>query len=548
MGQEAREQRSSIVDRLQRQRSQNRTVPSQDDPTSIGRSGVIERSRDIGRTSTEARDTRIRTAPERSASRSEGIDRIRDATRDRISERRIDVVRLRSEGKADRSEHVRSAGPNLRERTTLEPRLQRTIGHRPDRVVTRDLGRIHREHTVRPTVVYRDRPDLVRHTPRHVYVYRDPYDRLCHRIIWPRYHYPVYYNWGPYHSYHWVYPYYHRKYVFISLGGWWPWDYNYVRYYWYGYHPYAWLGYYPVPREVEGDTYNYYTYNYYTDDGSTPATSQTSSGGLPYGIDAETYAKVQQRVREQQATEPAATTQADTMFETGVTSFEAGNYAEAAQSFETAMELAPNDVILPFAYAQALFASGQYSQAADVLRAALKSASPEQEGVFYPRGLYSDDEALFGQIEKLLDKIDAYGFDADLQLLLGYHLLGVGETDYARGPLEQASKDVKNAQAAKVLLDVLNKQEAAGTEDPGTQVQSPSGASTVTPSSVKPVTPSKDSVLDRVKGSTSGSDSQEAPANEVTPDANNSGSGMVSPGAGLQVVPANKEDDEPQAK
>ncbi|MDI6447545.1 tetratricopeptide repeat protein [Anaerobaca lacustris] len=491
------------------------------------RSDVLERSRDLNRTSPDLGSRAITTRP---SSGNEGLDRIRDATRNRISERRIDSVRVRTDSSIDRSEQVRTAGPELRTRTTLESRLERSIGHRPATVVQRDLGRIHREYTVRPRVVYRDRPDLVRHTPRHVYVYRDPYDRLCHRIIWPRYYYPVYYTWGPYRTFHWVYPYYHRKYVFVSLGGWWPWDYDYVRYYWYGAHPYAWMGYYPVPREVQSASYNYYTYNYYTGDADVSAApAQTSSGGLPYGIDAETYARVQQRLREQQVGEPGDATLVDTRFETGVTSFEAGNYAEAAQAFASAMEMAPNDVILPFAYAQALFADGRYSEAADVLRAALSNASPEKEGVFYPRGLYAEDDVLFAQIEKLLDKVDAYGFDADLQLLLGYHLLGVGETEYARGPLEQAGKDIRNAEAARMLLNVLSKQEAAGVADPDMGSQGLTDASATTPDVAEPVTSSKENVLDRMKGS------------------NSDDSGTTVPGALPQEAPARKEDDGTQA-
>jgi tetratricopeptide (TPR) repeat protein len=147
-----------------------------------------------------------------------------------------------------------------------------------------------------------------------------------------------------------------------------------------------------------------------------------------------------------------------------VTSFEAGRYGEAAMAFASAMEMAPEDRILPFAYAQALFASQQYSDAAKVLRMALQNVSPDEQGVFYPRGLYGDDDVLFGQIETLLDKVETFGFDGDLQLLLGYHLLGVGETEYARTPLEQAGRDLNNAAASKVLLDLLNKIKAESTE------------------------------------------------------------------------------------
>jgi len=47
-----------------------------------------------------------------------------------------------------------------------------------------------------------------------------------------------------------------------------------------------------------------------------------------------------------------------------------------------------------------------------------------------------------------------------LQLLLGYHLLGIGETEQAMGPLEQAIQDPKNAKAAAVLLDLAKKIQA----------------------------------------------------------------------------------------
>jgi tetratricopeptide (TPR) repeat protein len=302
---------------------------------------------------------------------------------------------------------------------------------------------------------YYDRPDLIRHTDRHIYMYYDPYNRLHHRVIWPTYYYPVCYSFGPYAYCDYVWPYYHRKYVFVSLGGWWPYDYTYMRYYWYGYHPYLWYGYYPVAREVVVGSDNYYTYNYnyYGDDGSPT----TYSSDAP--IDSATQAELRARLEQQKAVEPAPQTLADTRFDEGVKSFEAGEYAAAAVKFDEAMRLSPNDMILPFAYAQALFADGRYDQAADMLREALKNATPEKEGVFFPRGLYSNDDVLFAQVEKLVDKADQAEEDADLQLLLGYQLLGVGETGYAREQLEQAVQDPKDAAAAGILLKVVEKME-----------------------------------------------------------------------------------------
>jgi len=302
---------------------------------------------------------------------------------------------------------------------------------------------------------YYDRPDLIRHTDRHILMYYDPYHRLHHRIVWPTYYYPVYYPFGPSLYCDYVWPYYHRKYVFISLGGWWPYDYTYMRYYWYGYHPYVWYGYYPVAREVDAGGDNYYTYNYYyyNDDGS----STSYSSDVP--LDATTQAELHARLEKQKAAEPAPQTLADTRFDEGVRSFEAGDYAGAALKLEEARRLSPNDVILPYAYAQALFAGWQYDKAADVLRTALKNVTPEKEGVFFPRGLYANDDVLYAQIGKLLDQVDRSGADADLQLLLGYQLLGVGETDFAREQLEQAGEDPKNAESAAALLNVVEKME-----------------------------------------------------------------------------------------
>ncbi len=302
---------------------------------------------------------------------------------------------------------------------------------------------------------YYDRPDLIRHTDRHIYTYYDPYHHLHHRVIWPSYYYPVYYPFGRYGYCDYVWPYYHRKYVFISLGGWWPYDYSYMRYYWYGYHPYVWYGYYPVASEVVAGSDNYYTYNYnyYGDDGSY------TTYGSDAPLDPVTQARLRARLEQQKAVEPAPQTLADTRFEEGVKSFEAGEYAAAAAKFEEARRLSPNDMILPFAYAQSLFASGQYDKAADVLRVALKNVTPEKEGVFFPRGLYANDDVLYGQIDKLLDKADQAEGDSDLQLLLGYQLLGVGETGHAREQLEEAGQDPKNAESARILLNLVEKME-----------------------------------------------------------------------------------------
>jgi len=308
-----------------------------------------------------------------------------------------------------------------------------------------------------PSKGYREHPSVVRNKHRYEHIYWDYHNQLRHKIIWPKYRFAVCYRHGPRFAFRYIYPYYLRRYIFTSLGGYWPLEYSYIRYYWYGCHPYRWYGYYPIAHEVTGDTYNYYTYNYYYgDNGTVPsASAQVIDGIKP--VDHNTFADVREKLAQQAEQEPALETAADIYFDEAVKAFEAGNYETAVERFAEAKGLAADDMVLPFAHSQALFANEQYEEAAEILRGVLANVSPEKEGVFYPRGLYSDDEVLFEQIEHLNQKAELYRFNADLQLLLGYHLLGIGEIDKAVEPLQSASQDLENAAAATVLLDLLAK-------------------------------------------------------------------------------------------
>ncbi len=439
--------------------------------------------------------------------------------RERIIQRRSEAP-IYTAGRLPNTEQVRVAGTEVRQSREFDSRL-REYGSRGLRTDARDRG-FARE---RSSVIYHDRPDLISRGPRYSYIYRDSHDRIYSRLIWPGYSYPVYYGYGSSWSIRWVYPYYQRRYVWVSLGGWWPYayDYPYLRYYWYGWHPYVWYGYYPVPREVEASPDNYYyTYNYYYPDNGYAPAAQTSPDVLPYGIDNETYARIQALIQRQRAGEPPVAQDSDKQFEAGVESFGAGQYAEATAAFADAMRLSPEDKILPYAYAQALFAAGRYAEAAAVLRVALHQVTPEQEGVFYPRGLYLNDDVLFGQIEQLLNQTENYEMDGDLKLLLGYQLMGIGEVEYARHPLEQASADMTNAEAAQALLKLLDKMDRVAQTAPagnGAPVQIAPGAAPTnsTPTGATPGQPqnqpdsaAKSSLLDKVKALDSGANQPQA--------------------------------------
>ena len=372
----------------------------------------------------------------------------------------------------EKSQYIRPSGEKSQHIRGVNERRQRIrIGDWKQRRLPRrksiDRQRIRRRWKERSSrAVHRERSSVVRDINRHEHVYMDRHHRIHRRIVQPRFRFAVRYNWGPYWTFRYVWPYYHRRYVFVSLGGYWPIGYRYARYSWYGCHPYYWYGYYPIAREVTGDSYNYYTYNYDDDDGTAAVESYETTCGID-AVDHTTFADIRERLAQEAVEEPEEATLADRYFEDAVGAFEAGDYNTAADLFARAMELAPDDMILPFAYCQALFAGEKYLEAAEVLRAALAKVSPEKEGVFYPRGLYPEEDILFDQIDRLAEKAELYSFDSDLQLLLGYHLLGIGEVDEAVEPLRLANQDLENASSAAVLLSLVEKMRIQSAEDTG---------------------------------------------------------------------------------
>jgi tetratricopeptide (TPR) repeat protein len=141
--------------------------------------------------------------------------------------------------------------------------------------------------------------------------------------------------------------------------------------------------------------------------------------------------------------------------------FEAGSYDDAARQFREAVRLSPDDSILPFTYAQALFAEGDYAMAASVLREAMVNIPADDPTIYYPRGLYPDDDVLKAQIKALEKAAAEEPFSADYNLLLGYQYLGLGELDKVARPLSRAAQSPANTDAAGKLLDLAAKLEEA---------------------------------------------------------------------------------------
>lgn len=387
----------------------------------------------------------------------------------------VDRVRNRVEAMRRPSVPGRSPNPPDRDRPgRVEPdRRDRQREVVVDPGYHRDRTRDFRCKTVYPTsVVYRDRPYGYSSRDRYVHRFNDRYGYPCYQMIWPSYRFGVWYRHGLDWSVQFVYPFYHRKYVFVSLDGWWPSDYAYARYDWYGWHPYEWYGYYPVAREVQSDTVNYYTYNYYGADPGEGALGPTQS---IYGIPLEDLAPgAQDLTQGQGASKPSEPTGTDVGFEEGVKAFEAEQYANAVECFRQVVAIDRDDRVAPFAYAQALFADGRYPDAAEALRQALvPDPTQAARGVFYPRGLYKDEETLYEHIDRLMDQVENSPQEADLQLLMGYHLLGIGEVDQALAPLQKAGQEPKNAQAVGLLMDLARRITEKTATDKAETLESP---------------------------------------------------------------------------
>lgn len=334
--------------------------------------------------------------------------------------------------------------------------LKKSAG-RHKRSISKQLRR-HRGGHTKANIFYRERKEVVKNisTHKNVHIYLDRHRKICRRRIRRGFRFIVSYGSGPYLHFRAVYPHYLRRYVFVSLGGYWPCHYRYVRYHWYGSHIYRWYGYHPVACCLGGDTHNYYTYNYYYDD------DETDAEDVPL-VDYSSFYEFRRNFADE-TEKPSEPTVADQLFEDAVEAFEKGDYEHSAELFAEAMKLAPDDMILPFAYCQALFAQQKYEQAADVLRSSLQKIEPDKKAVFYPRGLYKDQNILLNQLEKLRKKSELYCFDADLKLLLGYQLLGMGLLDNAEVALRLASLDMKNAPASSILLEILEELKKAEKE------------------------------------------------------------------------------------
>lgn len=438
-------------------------------------------TRDRDRATDGQRDTQ-RAAADRTTERA--ADRTADRTTDRSTDRTV-ADRVTSRDRGDRT--IASAGrtaTDLKEETRQRARVSGT------RQITGGRADVSRQRIINATETKRvvrnyetnNTSKLVVNGNNNVIVQGNVNIRRPRPYIAPRlYHRDLAYHhrhdwhdhgtyfsfgwstgscgsviWAPYHSYYgfsYYYPSYHRKYVFVSIGGYWPVEYRYRRYYWYGCHPHYWYGTYIVNPDpvVYQNTYNTYNNYYNTAPADTTATTTNVYDNPPLTQTTDVVDTIDA---------PNDENIVDVCFAHGVKVFGEGNYAEAIERFRRAVQMDPQDVILPFTYSQALFANGDYAMSASVLRGAVQNIPDDELTIYYPRGLYEDEKVLNEQIQRLESAIAGEPFVADYQLLLGYQYLGLDQLDKCRGPLTEAAKDAANRDTANKLLELADRLEA----------------------------------------------------------------------------------------
>lgn len=218
--------------------------------------------------------------------------------------------------------------------------------------------------------------------------------------------------------------------------------------------------------------YPYYSYGYpYYRDYGYPVGGEgpkeyDSSAAQVQQPDYEALSEVREKLEREKAEKEQSEAKAKRFIDEVAEPFAAGDYATAVSKARFAATTMPDDPVLGFVFSQSLFANGEYRRAAKVLRATLAKTDVTRQGVYFPAGLYTNQDVLTGQIAKLRSIVEVDPADADAQLVLGFQLLGLEKYDEAKQVLETAQDDYANTSAAKLLIAVTEQAESRKTNEP----------------------------------------------------------------------------------
>lgn len=168
------------------------------------------------------------------------------------------------------------------------------------------------------------------------------------------------------------------------------------------------------------------------------------------------------------ATQSQETNPAFQKFDDGLALFKTGKYPDSLNTFSSALKDMPGDPVIHEVRALALFAIGDYAQAAAALNSLLASA-PGMDWTTLS-GLYGNVDDYTNQLRKLEAHCKANPKDAAAHFVLAYHYLVIGSKDSAINALKVVVANQPQDVTAKRMLDALSPPEPK--TDSATQARS----------------------------------------------------------------------------
>lgn len=221
--------------------------------------------------------------------------------------------------------------------------------------------------------------------------------------------------------------------IFLGLSGWFPY-YPYFR----GYYGYG-----------AGSGYGYGPGCYCGPTGYSPYQTAVANNGAPVATDSTVM------------TSPTNDELKDEFLLQGEDDFRAGNYQAAARDWRHAMLDNPNNRGIGLLLSQALFATGQYDEAAGALQYAMQSLPPEKWGVVVTNytELYRNNQDYCDQLLALENTAKSKATDSPaVRFLLGYHYAYLGYPVHAVRELNKTLAAAPGDGLAAQLRDLMQKQ------------------------------------------------------------------------------------------
>jgi len=144
----------------------------------------------------------------------------------------------------------------------------------------------------------------------------------------------------------------------------------------------------------------------------------------------------------------------------GEDALKAGDYRSAVRSWRHAVVDSPRNGTTIMMLAQALFAAGEYDEAAAAIQQAMMLLPEEEWGNVASkfRGLYGNIQDYSDQVTELAKAVEQYPNDPALRLELGFQYAYSGHRDLALRQLDKLLELVPQDQIGRKLRDQVNKE------------------------------------------------------------------------------------------